>query len=268
LIITVALVKLKEEDADLEQDEAEMRGLLHMNDAQKEKHAKKKVPKHALLWHRDFWKLCGISVGQYYAYCYISDYYTDMGKVYFDDATLTLYGNIATVCQAVWLFAQAFFMDFVDVQTYYKRVMYFQIALCCLFFISMWGGENIFLIVLCLTYMTGGTIWIVLPLLTMEIFGIDHGGSMYGYVYPFLFIVSYTLTTFVYLFYDSLGYGGMMIICIAFTGMGIYLLSTFPEKHNFKFHEAYLELERQRQIAKGSELVSEADVQNRIEEER
>lgn len=222
-----------------------------MNDEQKEKHAKKKLPKHALLWHKDFWKLCGISVGQYYAYCYISDYYSQMAQTMFDSQTLTHYGNIATVCQAIWLFAQGLFIDFVDVQTYYKRVMYVQILCCALFFVSMWGGACLFGFVLTITYMTGGTIWIVLPLLTMEIFGIDHGGSLYGYVYPVLFIVSFTLNTFIYLFYDSLGYGGMMVICMAFTGFGIYLLNTFPEKHSFKFHDAYNEYERQRQISDG-----------------
>jgi len=89
--------------------------------------------------------------------------------------------------------------------------------------------------------MCGGCIWIVLPVLAMEIFSVDHGGSIYGYVYPFLTIVSYTTTTFSYLFYDSIGYSGMMIICMLFSAVAIYILYTIPDKHKFNFHEAYLQ---------------------------
>ena len=72
-------------------------------------------------------------------------------------------------------------------------------------------------IVVCLTFMTDGAMWSMLPVASKQVFGVKRSPDVYSYLWSSFGAASMLGAFFVKTAQDQLGYDAMIIICAAFT---------------------------------------------------
>lgn len=82
-----------------------------------------------------------------------------------------------------------------------------------------WAVNNsyTYFIVICLSFMCDGSITSMIPVVTNHVFGTLRGPAVYGYLFSTFGVAAMSGTLFVATAQSSLGYHGMLLICLALT---------------------------------------------------
>jgi len=133
-----------------------------------------------------------------------------------DDRTLTNIGSFGALFNGCFKVFWASSLDYFNFKPVYAIIITIQITLLVVIHWAVYHAWSYF-IVICLSFMCDGSMTSMLPVVTLNIFGILRGPQIYSYMYSVFGVAAMLGTFFVGTCQGSLGYNGMLVLCLGFT---------------------------------------------------
>jgi hypothetical protein len=152
----------------------------------------------------------------FYEY-YMTNSYKQFGfRGGIDDRTLSKIGSFGALFNGCFKIFWAALLDYLPFKPVYGIIWAIQICMLIWVHWAVYSGWQ-YGIVICLSFMCGGGMISMLPVVTLHVFGLQRGPKVYGFMYSVMGMAAFLSALCVRIWQKSIGYDGMLYISFALT---------------------------------------------------
>lgn len=133
-----------------------------------------------------------------------------------EDSTLTMIGSFGALFNGVCKIILASSLDYLPFKPVYGCIL---IALITSLLVIHVANSNPYIFGACIwiNFMGDGSMTSMLPVVTINVFGLKRGTEVYGYMYSVFGLAAMSGVFIVQFFQPKFGYFGMLWVCLLFT---------------------------------------------------